>query len=606
MDQETLLAYGGAVKRLEGNRIGGYLARFTGPDDTDLEGDFFTSDTKFGKVTNPDLLWNHTMDAKVGDRVIGEGTLTKTDAGLWFEGVLEERDEYEKYIARLVDMGKAHLSSGAVGHMVRRERVGKSWQIKSWPIYEASLTHTPAEPRNVVTPIKSFKAEPLTPADGEPDAASETAGEPAGKGSDVYINLYVKLTTDTDMEEKETVKTSFVTQEAPSPAPDNTDEIKAIKQSVADLTKAFRESKTVTAPLAAPTPIKSSSLGDDPVKALASWFRSGSTTDVKHLLEDGEGGVRLIIGEKSERMFEDLSPTKAAKLYAARRAVKASNAVDMQFGTAGEGGNAVPTGHYQGIIARRDEMTLWNRLGCRVITGKGTTVNVPLDAEADGEWITKAEEASYDVDSPALGTTAMTLVKYTKNTNFTKELLEDEDSNLLAFIEDFVGRGMAKTENALLATEVAAGGTQGKRFTGGTAIAAGELETLMFSGEMAYYLDDGGSIAWVTRPNVYAAVASLTGNTRLYSPDNLGVFRQSILGYPVYFSNKVTTPAARAKSIWFGNWYYMGVRHGQEVSFLRDPYSKASTGQIAFWYDFRAVYKTLQAEAILYGEHSLT
>jgi HK97 family phage major capsid protein len=137
-------------------------------------------------------------------------------------------------------------------------------------------------------------------------------------------------------------------------------------------------------------------------------------------------------------------------------ATRASNNTGMNITTAADGGNAVPTGHYNQIIARRDEMMLATKLGVRKIAGVGTTVNVPIDDEADGEFVTKSEMGDdnstnvFDRDAPALGTVAMTLVKYTKKIELTDELLADEDSNLLAFISDFVGRGLAKTHNSLM------------------------------------------------------------------------------------------------------------------------------------------------------------
>ena len=131
-----------------------------------------------------------------------------------------------------------------------------------------------------------------------------------------------------------------------------------------------------------------------------------------------------------------------------------------------DGLNAVPTGHYRQIIARRDEDMLSNQLGVMRIPGKGLTVNVPLDAEADLAFASTSEQADnyanvYERDWPALGTVAMTLVKYTKKIALTEELLEDEDSNLLAFVSNFVGRSMAMTHNSLLLTELRTGGTAG-------------------------------------------------------------------------------------------------------------------------------------------------
>jgi hypothetical protein len=43
--------------------------------------------------------------------------------------------------------------------------------------------------------------------------------------------------------------------------------------------------------------------------------------------------------------------------------MKASNDTDMNVGTSADGGYAVPTGHYNGIIARLDEAALYGKLG---------------------------------------------------------------------------------------------------------------------------------------------------------------------------------------------------------------------------------------------------
>ena len=109
--------------------------------------------------------------------------------------------------------------------------------------------------------------------------------------------------------------------------------------------------------------------------------------------------------------------------------------------TAADGGYAVPTGHHNQIIARRDEAMLATKLGLMRVPGKGLTVNVPVDAEADVEFAATAEQddnyaQTYARDMPAIGQVVMTLAKRTKKVPLTEELLEDEDSNLLEFVSN--------------------------------------------------------------------------------------------------------------------------------------------------------------------------
>jgi HK97 family phage major capsid protein len=284
---------------------------------------------------------------------------------------------------------------------------------------------------------------------------------------------------------------------------------------------------------------------------------------------------------------------------------RASNDTDMNIGTAADGGVTVPTGHYQGIIARRDESMLATRLGVRRIPGKGTTVNVPLDGEDDGEFVATSEANDSDRDAPALGVKQMTLAKYTKRVELSYELLEDEDSKLLAFLGDFVGRGMAKTHNALLLTEVAANGALLKSFGSATVIAVSELEPLVYNDALNAYLDDTASVAWVMRPSVYGEILVLdNANARRYAANAQGdASNPMLLGYPVQYSAKAGGTAASAKSVYFGNWSFVGYREAPGFTVLRDPYSLAKKGQIVLHYYFRTVYGVLQSEAIGYGAH---
>lgn len=284
-----------------------------------------------------------------------------------------------------------------------------------------------------------------------------------------------------------------------------------------------------------------------------------------------------------------------------------SNDTGMNIGTPGDGGYAVPTGHYPEIIARRDEMMLATLLGCRPIPGKGTTVNVPIDAEDHGEFVTTAEMGDdnstnvYDRDAPALDVAVMTLVKKTKKIELTEELLEDEDSNLMAFLGDWIARGIAKTHNSMLLTEVLANGTAALVLDSATAIGATEIA------ELVYKLPDGyedGRVAWVMKKATEGAIRSLVGDGFQFAPTPAGMIageRPGLWNYPVYNSAYAGALQASGKSMIFGNWWYVGYRDGRTLSFLRDPYTV--DGKVILKYSFRQVYKVLQAEAILYASH---
>ncbi|HLA24596.1 MAG TPA: phage major capsid protein [bacterium] len=278
------------------------------------------------------------------------------------------------------------------------------------------------------------------------------------------------------------------------------------------------------------------------------------------------------------------------------REVRASNDTDMNITTPADGGVLVPTGHFQGIVAKRNESALFVPLGVLPIPGKGTTVNVPVETGGANVFVSTSEASQFDRDAPVLDVEAMTLVKFTKKVALSDELLSDEDSALVAFLDNYVGRALALTHNSALVTEALANGTS-VALADDAIISAGDPETLVYAlaGE---YADDA---AFVLKRATEGALRKLTGNTFLYQPTPQGGLK-TLSGYPIFNSEYVAAIGAGNKSLAFGNFGYMGMRQGP-LTFLRDPYSAANTGQVNLFYYARIVYKVLNAEAILYGAH---
>lgn len=279
----------------------------------------------------------------------------------------------------------------------------------------------------------------------------------------------------------------------------------------------------------------------------------------------------------------------------------ASNATDMNITTDADGGYLVPTGFYNQIIAKRDETMLAAALPIMRVPGVGTTVDVPIDNEADGEFVATTEADTFDLDAPALSKKSLTLALYSKYTDVSYQLLDDTPTNLMGFLADFVGRGMAKTHNSLLLTEVAANGTSLKTFASATAIAFGEPEDIVGNNDLAPYLDDDMAAAWVMRSSTHWDIKSIVGSDRQYAVNSDN--GRTLLGYPVLYSQKAAATAASAKDVYFGNWRYVAMRESPGLTFIRDPYTVAVKGQVRLLWHFRTVYSVLQAEAVGYGVH---
>lgn len=159
---ETLINRGGEVKMLKNGKIGGYLITFSDASEPDLAGDYFTRNTDFGVDWQGDevktaVLYAHGLDAKMGKTRLAIAMMKMDDVGIWVEGQLQERTEYEKAIAQMATKGKLGWSSGTASHLVERKSVGGAFEITHWPLgLDASLTPTPCEPKNACMPLKSW------------------------------------------------------------------------------------------------------------------------------------------------------------------------------------------------------------------------------------------------------------------------------------------------------------------------------------------------------------------------------------------------------------------------------------------------------------------
>ena len=157
-----LVYQGSAVKDLGNGKVGGHLVLFGSPTETDLFREYFTGQTDFdfpaeGIELKSAVYYEHALDDAMKGRVLGRGTLSIDEVGVWIDAQLELRDEYERAIYGMVKSGKLSWSSGTAAHLVERESVKGSTWIRRWPLgIDASLTPDPVDPRTSAVPIKSI------------------------------------------------------------------------------------------------------------------------------------------------------------------------------------------------------------------------------------------------------------------------------------------------------------------------------------------------------------------------------------------------------------------------------------------------------------------
>jgi HK97 family phage major capsid protein len=588
IEHSTLVNFGGSIKALENGKIGGYLVRYSGPKDPDLTGDYFTADTNFGIHKTFPLHYAHGFDKAIKATQIGIGEVKEDDTGLWFEAQIEAREGYNEMIAELVEAGKLSYSSGAVGNLVEREQKGNgTYWVKTWPIGEASLTPTPAEPRNIVMPVKSISDGLfITREATEPEA--NTAEADSKSAPIAETELSISHENKVENTEKENVDAT--------PAPQfvgvTADEIKGIIDSKLDAFKESQESTKATevkVPIqvpvsgASPLVMPKYEMGDSQTKAFAAWLKTGDVGAVKSLITDEQGGREVV-------------------------SIKASNATDMNVGTAADGGNTVTDDMYGQIIRKRDESSLIGRLPITQFTSSGTVLDVPLDNEADSEFVSTNEASQFDNDAPAIGQLVLTKAKYTKRTLVSYELLQDTSADVMSFVTDRVGIGYGKTLNDLIITEVETNGTEFKVFASTTAIASGELEAVALNNTNAFYVENPAQAAWVMSPATYGNIALLedTANRRYYPNEAGTASPRELFGSPVIFSNKCEAEGSGNKPVLFGDWSQVALLLDPTLQFMRDPYTRADYGQVRLIWYFRADAGTLQADGIGYGRNITT
>src|SRR6266496_2802506 len=118
--------------------VGAYAIRFSGPDEKDLTGEYFTAKTYLGshKGDGADVLFNHGQAPtkafdEICSRIFSAAKATADAVGIFVQHTLDLADEYEKAIADLCAAGKLKWSSGTASHLAKKSDTG---EITRWPI----------------------------------------------------------------------------------------------------------------------------------------------------------------------------------------------------------------------------------------------------------------------------------------------------------------------------------------------------------------------------------------------------------------------------------------------------------------------------------------
>lgn len=591
--KSMLCSFGSEVKAQEDGKVSGYLVRFSDASSTDLSGDYFTSKTDFGEHTEAPIYFHHGLDPKVGARKIGTVTLKTDEVGVWVSGILEQRDAYEKAILKLAQKGKLGWSSGTAPHLVKRKSIGTANEILSWPLgLDASLTHTPAEPRNGVE-AKSLKLDIQL----EPEADAE-----AGNGAPAGTDNKTTETGETEMTKEEQEK--LVADQVAAELKRREDEAKAeaeakakqdaeLKAAVEEGVKAELAKRTAAnggLKLGAPA-ITKTKLGDDAFKAFGHYLATGDA-----------GGIRT--GDAYDRFVK--------------------TDYHLLEGTQYQGQEAVPTEVYAGIVEKRNASSVARAAGAMVIQAKSNAINVPVEkaaAQAHGTLAIDGTNTFTTMTSQPLDKLAMTIYTFTYNLPIDINLLDDSVFDIEGWGNRRVGRGLALTENTYMLMGTGSSQPQGAIYSStkgidaasATAVTAAEIVKLYYT-VAAEYRD---KMAWVMAPATEAAIRNLESTKEFPFVGNGGANGGVGTGsYPngggwlvdpragVFTSSACDALAASKKVVMVGNFEAgFAIADRKYLTVLRDPYSEASKGIVNLWFYSRWSSGVTNADAL---QHILT
>mgnify|MGYP003624681775 FL=1 len=550
----------------------------------DLEQDTFTDQTDFmlETVPAPAVLYDHAQEIKsVLGKVIN---INVKDTGIWMEAQIDRSKKYAEQVLELVKKGKLGYSTGSVAHLVER----LEGNIKRWPIYELSLTPTPAEPR--------------------------TLGVEYLKGLGLVLNVESNISDDTleDKALEDNISKNAKSTRAPRI------ERSTNKRTIGDIKMSDAE-KVVdkTAEVAQPeAPV----IDMDAIKAELNMAAQDAVKNAWESETAERGGILTEAPKtkKVTKMGGDHDGTDSfmhwARTGESNSYTKSNLKAALQEGTATEGGVLVPQGLHETIIAKRDDLSIARSAGAMVIQTSVDSVQVPSE-NATGGFALTAEEGAANQSEPTFTSNAIQVYKFTNLTKVSDELLADDKTNLESFLGEMWGRSAADIENDMFLTGtgssqpkgVLVGGTAALTLNSATTIASSEIPELFYLLPGAY-AQEGDSVAWATNQSTLAVIRGLTGDVFQFMPTPMGSGAsgagQELYGAPVYTSSQILAMASGRSVIVVGNWKYYGIVERNEIVISRNPYLYQANGQVAYFVNIRFGGDVLQAEAFQYAQNA--
>ncbi len=260
---------------------------------------------------------------------------------------------------------------------------------------------------------------------------------------------------------------------------------------------------------------------------------------------------------------------------------------DLSKLTAGAGGNVVPTGFYERLVAHLIETSAILQAGATVLsTSSGEVIQVPKTTAHSSAGIV-TEAGTISESDPAFGQVSLGAYKYGTLIQVSRELLTDAGVDLEGYLAMQAGRALGNAFGAHTITGtgssqprgIVTDATVGVTGPAGTATGFGNQST---AGQGADLLIDlfhsvispyrmSQACRWLMDDATAGAVRKIKTSEGQYiwQPSVIAGQPDPILGKPVLTDPNVATPAANAKSVVFGDMSQYFVRLAGGIRFER-------------------------------------
>lgn len=249
-------------------------------------------------------------------------------------------------------------------------------------------------------------------------------------------------------------------------------------------------------------------------------------------------------------------------------------------------------------------------------TTDGNTLPMPrvtAHASTDNTAL-NAHDPIVESDS-TISTVNLSVAKYGFLTDVPQELVQDATFDLEGYIARNAGRQLGRRVTQVAATAAIAGfttagvtGPTGTSTTLGTQSTVGQGSDLLIDLFHSVLPDYRNGAAFVMGDPMAAMVRKLKTSTGdpVWQPALTVGDPDMILGKPVYIDANFASPAANAKSVFFGDWSALKVRIAGGLRFERSSEFHFGNDQVVFKAIVRTGAVAIDPNAVKYFAHSAT